>query len=150
MRFRATVELSGKTATGIRVPDEIVSSLGSSRRPAVRVTIHDHTYRSTVAPMGGAFMLPISAEIRERARVAAGEEVEVGLELDTQPRQVTVPSDLAEALRGCADAARFFDGLSYSNQRRLVMSIEGARTEETRRRRVARTVSSLHEGQVQA
>jgi hypothetical protein len=148
MKFQGTVELGGTTATGIRVPDEIVSSLGSSRRPAVRVTINDHTYRSTVASMGGAFMLPVSAEIRELAGVAAGDEVDVDVELDTEPRQVTVPSDLANALSSDADARRFFDGLSYSNQRRVVMPIEGARTEETRLRRLAKAVSSLREGRI--
>ena len=66
MRFRAIVQLNGKTATGIQVPAEIVARLGSSKRPAVRVTINGHTYRSTVAPLGGAFMLPISAEHRQR------------------------------------------------------------------------------------
>src|SRR5687767_7437354 len=98
MRFRATLLLGGKTATGIQVPDEIVAGLGSSKRPAVHVTINDYTYRSTVAPMGGAFMLPVSAEVRERAGVAAGDEVEVELQLDTTPREVTVPPDFTEAL----------------------------------------------------
>jgi hypothetical protein len=148
MRFRATILLSGRTATGIPVPPVVVESLGGSRRPAVRVTIGDHTYRSTVAPMGGRFMLPVSAEVRQLAGVAAGNEVDVDIELDTEPREVTVPPDLAEALDGDADARRFFDGLSYSNRQRLVLSIDQAKTAETRQRRIARAVSNLREGRV--
>ncbi|HSH80217.1 MAG TPA: DUF1905 domain-containing protein, partial [Herpetosiphonaceae bacterium] len=107
MTFRAIVELGGKTATGISVPPEIVAALGSSKRPAVQLTINGHTYRSTVAPLGGAFMLPVSAEVRAAAGIAAGDEVEVDVELDTAPREVTVPPDFAEALDGDADARRF-------------------------------------------
>ncbi|MGH9252444.1 MAG: YdeI/OmpD-associated family protein [Acidimicrobiales bacterium] len=146
MRFRATIRLGGKTATGIQVPAEIMESLGSSRRPPVRVTINGHTYRSTVAVMGGQFMLPVSAEQRTNAGVAAGDEVDVDIELDTEPREVTVPPDLAEALDGDADAKRFFDGLSYSHKRRHVLAVEDAKTAETRQRRVAKAVSMLREG----
>jgi len=146
MRFRTTIELGGKTATGMRVPPEIVEELGQGKRPAVRVTIGGYTYRSTVAPMGGNFMLPVSAEVREQAGVAAGDEVDVVIELDTEPREVAVPSDFAEALDGDAEARRFFDGLSYSNKRRIVMGIEDAKTPETRQRRIDKAVSALREG----
>jgi hypothetical protein len=148
MRFRAIIQLSGKTATGIQVPPEVVASLGPSKRPPVRVTINGYTYRSTVAPMGGAFMLPISAEHRASAGVAAGDEVEVELNLDAAPREVTVPPDFADALARDADARRFFDGLSFSNKQRLVLSIEEAKTAETRQRRIAKAVSALHEGRL--
>src|SRR2546430_16661463 len=97
MRFRATIEQSGRTATGIRVPEEIVAALGSGKRPAVRVTIGGHTYRSTVAPLGGAFMIGGSAENRARARVAAGDEGDVGVELDTAPREVAGAPPFARA-----------------------------------------------------
>ena len=146
MRFRAIVQLGGKTATGIEVPPEIIAALGSSKRPAVRVTINGYTYRSTVAPLGGKFMIPVSAEVREAAAVSAGDEVDVDLELDLEPREVTVPPDFAEALDGDAEARRFFDGLSYSNKRRIVMSIEEAKTAETRQRRITKAVSMLREG----
>ena len=148
MRFRATVALNGKTATGIRVPAEVVASLGASKRPAVRVTINGYTYRSTVAPMGGMFMLPVSAEVRASAGVAGGDAVEVAIELDTAPRQVSMPPDLAEALVPEAEARHFFDGLSYSNKQRIVLSIEQAKTAETRQRRIAKAVSMLREGRV--
>ncbi len=146
MKFRARVELHGKTATGIRVPSEVVESLKSSKRPPVCVTINGHTYRSTVAPMSGEFLLPISAENRERAGVEAGDEVEVDIELDTEPREVMVPPDFKDALDRDADARRFFDGLSKSSKQRVVLSIEGAKTTETRLRRLNKAISELREG----
>lgn len=148
MKFHAVILLNGKTATGIQVPDDVVAGLGGNKRPAVRVTLRDYTYRSTVATMGGVFMLPVSAEIRERAGVAAGDEVEVEIELDTEPREVTLPADFAVALDGDAEAKRFFASLSYSNQRRFTLAIEEAKSAETRQRRIATTVSKLHAGQV--
>ncbi len=146
MEFRARVLLAGKTATGIEVPAKVVESLGPSKRPPVRVTINGYTYRSTVASFGGAFMIGISAEVRERARVAAGDEVEVNVELDTEVREVSVPADFAAALKRDAVAKRFFETLSYSNRRRFVLLIEGAKTAETRQRRIASAIDRLHEG----
>lgn len=148
MRFHSTVRLSGKTATGIPVPAEVVTGLASGKRPSVRVTINGYTYCSTVAPMGGEFMLPVSAEIRENASVAAGDEVDVDIELDSEPREVTIPRDFADALDGNAEAKEFFDGLSYSNKRRFVLPIEEAKTAETRQRRIDSAIARLHEGRV--
>ena len=146
MRFRATVELGGKTATGITLPAEIVAGLGPSRKPPVRVTIGRHTYRTTVAPRGERFLIPLSAENRESAGVAAGDEVDVDIELDTEPRTVTVPADFAEALDGDADAKRFFDELSLSNRKWHVLSVEGAKSAATRQRRIAKSLDRLREG----
>ncbi len=148
MRFRAVLQLGGKTATGIQVPDEVVASLGPGKRPAVRVTINGYTYPSTVAVMGGTFMLPVSAEVRAHAGVAAGDEVDVDLDLDTAPREVTVPADVTDALDRDPDAKGFFDGLSYSNKRRIMLSIEDAKTPETRQRRIDKAISALREGRV--
>lgn len=146
VRFRATSLLAGTTATGIEVPADAVAVLGSSRRPAVRATIAGYSYRSTVASMRGTFMLPISAAIHASAGVAAADEVDVELVLDTEPRVVTMPPDLAAALDADAEAKRFFDRLAYSQRLRWVLSVEGAKTEETRRRRIAKAVEALREG----
>ncbi|MDB4866953.1 MAG: hypothetical protein JWR03_1286 [Cohnella sp.] len=146
MRFRAIIQLNGKTATGIRVPDEVVASLGPSKKPPVRITIGGHTYRSTVASMGGQFMIPVSAEHRISAGVAAGDEVDVDIELDTEPREVTIPPDFSNAIDRDENARQFFDGLSYSNKLRIVISIEEAKTDETRQRRIAKAVDMLREG----
>lgn len=149
MRFHAIIQLDGKTATGIPVPAEVVASLGPSKRPPVRVTINGYTYRSSVASMGGKFMLPVSAEVRKSAGVAAGDEVQVDIELDTEPREVIVPPDLREALDRDADASRFFDGLSYSHKQQFVLSIEEAKTAETRQRRIDKALSMLRAGRTE-
>lgn len=145
MRFRAKILTSGRTATGIEVPAKVVEALGS-RRPKVRATINGYTYRSSVASMGGTYMLGVSAEVREKAGVAGGDVVDIELELDTEDRVVTVPPDLAKALSGDATARRFFDGLPYSQQRWFVAGVEGAKKPETRRRRVEAAVARLRKG----
>jgi hypothetical protein len=147
MRFRATIQQTGKTTTGIEVPDQVVEALAAGKRPPVRATLKGYTYRTSIASMGGVYMLSVSAEVRERAGVAAGDVVDVDLELDTAPREVAVPGDLAQALKKDAAARRFFESLSYSNQRRLVMAIDAAKTAETRQRRIAQTAAKLHAGQ---
>lgn len=146
MRFRTTIERSGKTATGIRVPEAVVEALGAGKRPAVRVTLNGYTYRSTVAVVGGAYLVGVSAAHRAGAGVAGGDEVEVDLELDAAPRAVAVPADFAAALDTEPAARRTFDGLSYSNQSWHVLQVEGAKTGDTRRRRIARSVAILKGG----
>ena len=148
MRFRTTILQGDKTATGIRIPDEIVEALGAGKRPPIRVTINGFTYRSTVAVMGGAYMVGVSAENRAGAGVAGGDEVDVDIELDTAPREVTVPSDFAAALDAEPDARKTFEGLSNSNKGWHVYQIEGAKTDETRQRRIAKSVGALREGRI--
>ncbi|WP_181781364.1 YdeI/OmpD-associated family protein [Pseudonocardia pini] len=142
MRFTTTVESAGKTATGIEVPTEVVAALGSGRRPAVVVTLGGHTYRSTVAVMGGRFLLPLSAENRQAAGLAAGDEVEVEIAPDTAPRTVEVPADLAAALD--AEGLReLFDGLAPSRRKEHVRTVESAKAEATRARRVAKVLDVI-------
>ncbi len=145
MRFRAVIEQSGKTATGIRVPAEVVEALGSGRRPPVTVTIGGYSYRTTVGVMAGAFMLPVSAEHRAGAGIAAGDEVEVEVVLDTEPREVAVPEDFAAALAADDAAKRSFDGMSYSHKQRWVLSVTDAKTPETRQRRIAKAIEELRQ-----
>jgi bacteriocin resistance YdeI/OmpD-like protein/uncharacterized protein DUF1905 len=146
VRFRTTILQGDKTATGIRVPDEVVEALGAGKRPKVLVTIRGYTYRNSVAVMGGEYMIGVSAENRAGAGVAGGDEVDVDLELDTAPREVTVPPDFAAALDGEPKARRTFDALSYSNKSWHVLQVEGAKTDETRQRRIAKSVATLREG----
>lgn len=144
--FRAILLSNGKTATGVEVPDDVVASLGSGKRPPVLVTINGHSYRSTVAVMGGRYMLGVSADNRQGAGVAAGDEIDVDLELDSAPREVTVPDDLARALKTDAGASRFFGTLSYSQKSWYVIWVESAKKAETRERRVTEAVSRLSAG----
>jgi antitoxin component of MazEF toxin-antitoxin module len=146
MRFQTTVELGGKTATGLRVPPEVLEALGAGKKPAVTVTVGAHTYRSTIATMGGAFFIPLSAENRTAAGVAAGDAVEVQVELDTAPRVLEVAADFAAALDAEPAAKAAFDKLSYSHKRRWTLSIDDAKTPETRQRRIDKAVIALREG----
>jgi hypothetical protein len=146
MKFTTKLELGGKTATGFVVPPEVVEALGKGKKPPVKVTINGYTYRNTVAVYGGVYMLGVSAEHREGAGVEAGEEIEVDLELDTEPRVLEIPADLTEALEREPEAKSYFDGLSYSNKRRHVLAIEGAKAAETRQRRIDKSVAMFKEG----
>jgi hypothetical protein len=148
MRFHTTILQSGPTATGIRVPDEVVEALGTGKRPAVSVTINGFTYRSTIAVMGGVFMVGVSAENRAGAGVKGGDEVDVDIALDTAPREVTVPADFAAALDAEPAARRTFDGLSYSNKSWHVLQVTGAKTDETRQRRIAKSIDALRDGRI--
>ena len=144
MDFRTTVVLGGKTATGLQVPDDVVTELGAGKRPPVVVTVGGHTYRTTVAPMGGSYWLPLAAEHREAAGVQAEQEVDVSIELDTAPREVPVPDDLATAMDDDARAA--FDGLAFSHRKEWVRWVEEAKKPETRATRIERTAAALREG----
>ena len=146
MRIRTKLDLGGTTATGFRVPAEVVASLRAGKRPPVRVTINGFTYRSTVAVYGDVYLIGVSAENRKGAGVAAGDDIEVDLELDTAPREVVVPEDFATALGPHPQARTFFDGLSYSDRRWYVLGIEDAKTPETRQRRIDKAVARLLEG----
>jgi hypothetical protein len=147
MRFRTTLEGAGKTATGFRVPAEVVAALGKGKRPPVVVTLNGtYTYRNTVAVYGDEYLLGVSAEHRAGAGVAAGDALDVDLELDTAPREVTVPPDLAAALDADPKARATFDGLSYSNRSWHVLNVEGTKNPETRQRRIDKSIATLHEG----
>jgi hypothetical protein len=146
MRFRTRIAATGENTTGIPVPDDVIASLGGGKRAAVAVTIGGHSYRSSIATMDGSAMISLSAENRSLAGVAAGDEVEVEVELDTAPREVDVPADLATALAAEPEAQRTWAGLSYSNRRWHVLQIESAKTAETRQRRIEKSVAILREG----
>ena len=143
MQFRATLETNGRTATGIEVPSAVVDALGAGKRPPVRITLHEHTYRTTVARMGGRFLVPVSADVRRAAGVTAGDELDVGIELDDAPRTVDVPADLAAALAEEPTAAQAWEKLAYTHQKEWARSVEDAKKPETRARRVAAAVEAL-------
>ncbi|PYY37588.1 hypothetical protein DEJ16_04365 [Curtobacterium sp. MCJR17_055] len=143
MEFTTTVRQARVNATGLPVPAEVVEELGSGRRPAVVVTIDGgYTYRSTVGVMGGEFLVPLSAEHRTAAGIAAGDSVTVSLEVDSLPRTVDVPADLDAAL-SAAGVRAAFDTLSGSRKRALVDPVEQAKAPETRARRIEQAVASL-------
>src|SRR3954466_15927105 len=126
LSFTTTILQMGNN-TGICVPDEVVEELGAGKKPPVNVTVNNYTYRNTIAVMGGKFMIGVSADIRSKTGIKGGDKVKVTLELDTQPREVTLPPDFSEALAKNAKAASFFASLSYSNKQRYVLPIDQAK-----------------------
>jgi hypothetical protein len=146
-RFRTSLLAAGKTATGIEVPPELIERLGAGKRPAVVVTIGSCTYRTTVGVMGGRSLIPVSADNRRQAGIAAGDAIDVALELDTAPRHVELPADLAEALGKDDAARRFFEGLSASQKKWHVQQVESAKTPETRQRRIGKSMEMLRQRQ---
>lgn len=145
MRYRTTIALLGIN-TGIPVPDDVVEALGQGRKPPVVVTVGGHTYRTTVASRGGQYLLSLSAANRAAAGVAGGDQVDVDIELDTAPREVEVPADLAAALASDPAARAAWDRLTYSHRQRHVLAVEGAKAAETRARRVDGVLGALRAG----
>jgi hypothetical protein len=148
VRFRTTIQQAGKTALGFEVPPDAVEGLGAGKRPPVRVTINGYTYRSSIAVLQGRYMIGVSAENRAPAGVAGGEDVDVELELDRAPREVSVPPDLAAALDAEPSARQTFDGLSYSNKSWHTTQVDGAKSPDTRARRIEKSIAALREGRI--
>jgi len=145
VKFSAVVKPAGN-ATGVEVPAEVVDALGSGRRPKVVITIGGHTWRSRVASAGDRFIVGISAANRAASGISEGDVTEVDLQLDDEPRVVAEPPDLAAALDQDPRARAAFDRLPYGLKNKHVRDIEGAKSPETRRRRIAKLVTTMSGG----
>ncbi len=145
LTFKTTLLQGKKTATGIVIPPEIIEKIGAGKKPPIKVTINGFTYRSTVAVMGGAFMVGVSAENRAGAKVNGGDKIEVTIELDTEERVVEVPADFQKVLNKNLVAKKNFEALSYSGKKLIIIPINDAKTEETRQRRIEKGSSALME-----
>jgi Bacteriocin-protection, YdeI or OmpD-Associated/Domain of unknown function (DUF1905) len=143
-KFKVTMRKAEKMdAMGIEVPAAIVEGFGQGKRPKVTVTLKGYTYRSTVAVMGGKFLLPLAKEHRQKAGVKdVDEKVEITLELDTAPREVDVPKDLAAALKK-AGLTKDFAALAFTHRKEHVRAIEEAKAPETRLRRIEKAVAMV-------
>lgn len=146
MKFRAELESTGKTTTGFEVPAEIVEGLGGGGHPKVSVTVNGHTFRTSIAKMGGRYLLGVSAQRRADVGIAAGQVLDLDVELDTAPREVELPDDLATALAADPDAKSFWDTLSYSKQSWHVHQVSSAKKAETRAARIEKSVAMLRAG----
>lgn len=146
MKFRAELLSSGKTATGFEVPEDVVEGLGGGKHPKVVVRVKGYEFRTSIARMGGRYLLGVSSDRRAGAGVSAGDVLDVEVELDTAVRDVELPDDLAAALAEEPEAARFFESLSYSKQSWHTLQVTGAKKPETRAKRVAASVATLREG----
>jgi hypothetical protein len=142
-KFKTTILIAGKTATGICIPDEIVASLNAGKKPPIKVTINGYTYRSTIAVMGGKYMVGVSADVRKASSVKGGDTLTVEIELDTEVRKVELPADFKSALDKNLSAKQFFQSLSYSKQKNHVTLIEQAKTDGTRRNRIDISIADL-------
>ena len=143
MEFTTQLQATGGNTTGFVVPDAVVEALGGGRRPKVNVTVNEHTWRTSIASMGGRFLLGASAEVREAAGIAAGQTLTVTVELDTAPRTVEVPEDLSAALAARPEAATAWERLSHSHQRQHAEAVAAAKSPETRERRITTTIAKL-------
>lgn len=146
MRFRAELESTGKATAGFEVPEEVVEGLGGGGHPKVSVTVDSFTFRTSIAKMGGRFLLGVSAERRAQAGIEPGQVFDVDVELDTAPRETEVPDDLAAALAADALAKSFWDTLTHSKQSWHVHQVTSAKKPETRAARVEKSVAMLREG----
>ncbi len=140
--LRLELQATGGTTTGFRIDEAIVAGFGS-KRPKVVVTIGDHTWRSSIASMGGAFWLGVSAANRAAASIVAGDVVDVRLEADAAPRTVEVPDDLTGALAAEPGLREAFGALSFSHRRQHVETIVSAKKPETRTRRIDACLAEL-------
>ena len=133
--FHTAILQTGKNTAGIQVPDEIIEKLGAGKQPLVRVTINKYMYRSAVAVMGGKYMISFNPEHRKAAGVQGGEEANVTLELDLEPRTVEIPTDLKDALIK-ANALDAFEKSAPSMKKEYVRQVQEAKAQETRERRI--------------
>jgi hypothetical protein len=142
MKFSTTMVQMGNN-TGIEVPSDVVTALGAGKRPPVNVNVNGYEYRSTVAPMGGKYLLPFSADRRKESGIHGGDAIDVELTLDSAPRTVEAPDDLQAALNSSATAAAAWDKLAYTHRKEHVRSVLDAKKTETRARRIAAVVAKL-------
>lgn len=143
--FHTTILQTGKNTAGIQVPQEIIEQLGAGKRPLVRVTINNYTYRSAVAVMNSKYMIGFPSNHRNAAGVQGGEEADITLELDLEPRTVEIPKDLKDALLK-ANVLQAFEKSAPSMQREYVRQVEEAKAQETRGRRITKIVEKLSGG----
>ena len=133
--FRATLQ-DNPPGLLVEVPADVVERLHAGKRPAVRITVGGVELRTHIAVYGGKSYLGLRREIREAANLAPGEEVDITLELDTDPRTIVAPPDLRERLDADPAAQAAFDELSYTNRKEYVGWLESARRAETRQQRL--------------
>jgi putative transposon-encoded protein len=143
--FETTVTAIGNN-TGIVVPEEVIAQLAAGKRPAVLVDVNGYEYRNTVGVMGGRYMISISAAVRKATGLAGGDPIRVTLTVADTPREVNVPEDFAAALAADEQAAAFFGKLSNSLQRYHIDNVTGAKSADTRQRRIDKAIALFRDG----
>jgi len=134
----------GGGGTLVPVPKQVAAQLGLKGMPKVQAVIAGRPYRGSLMPMGdGTYCLGVLKSIQEAAGVRTGDTITVEIELDTAPRTVDPPVDLAKALARNKKAAAAWDGLSYTNRKEIARSLEESKKPETRQRRLAAALERL-------
>ena len=147
MKFKTTLkQAEGSTATGVEIPENVLAALGAGKKPPVKVKVNGYVYRSTVATVDGKYMVGFSADHRASSGIKGGDPIEVQIELDTEPRTVDLPADFGAALNADATAKATFEKLSNSMKGYHVTQVMSAKTEETRQRRIEKSIATLHAG----
>lgn len=140
--FETKLSGSADGPTGIVVPPSAIEELGKGKKPAVFVNVNGYEYRSTVAVMGGEFMISFASAHRAASGIKAGDTISVTLRLDDQPREVELPDDLRAALVA-ADKLGAFEESAPSRKKEFVRQVVEAKAEDTRRRRIEKVVDGL-------
>jgi hypothetical protein len=134
----------GGGGTLVPIPKEVAKKLGLNGMPKINAVIAGTPYRGSLMPMGdGTYCLGVLKSIQEAAGVGQGDTISIELELDTAPRTVELPADLAEALAADKKAAAAWEALSFTNKKEVAVSLEGAKRPETRERRLAQALDRL-------
>ena len=150
IRFRAQLQPRGPAAAVV-LDDAQVAEVGEgARRFPVVATVNGYTWRTSVARMGGEFLVGLSQEVRQGAGVQAGDEVDVTIELDSAPRDVEVPEALAAALAADPRAKAAFDGMAFTHRKEYARWVAEAKRDETRQRRVQQAVEMIRAGQTRS
>jgi hypothetical protein len=144
MKFKTTIFQKGNNL-GIEIPENIIAKLNAGKKPPVLMTIKGYTFRSTVAVMGGKFLIPLSSEHRKFVTVKGGDQLEMNIELDPQPRDVEIPTILALALKDNTNAKTFFETLAPSGKRKIITLIKTAKKDETTDKRLDKVISDLNQ-----
>jgi antitoxin component of MazEF toxin-antitoxin module len=147
LTFKTTLQKRGPAAAVVLDDDQVNAVGEGAKRFPVRATVNGYTWRTSVARMGGEFMVGLPREVREGAGAQAGDTVDVMLELDTAPREVDVPEALAAALAGDGAAKAAFDSLAYTHRKEYARWVAEAKRVQTRDRRIAKALEMLHAGE---
>ena len=150
IKFRALLQPRGPAAAVI-LDDAQVAAVGEgAKRFPVVATVNGYTWRTSVARMGGEFLLGLNKEVRQGAGVEAGDEVEVAVELDTAPREVEVPEALAAALAADPQAKASFEGMAFTHRKEYARWVAEARQDQARQRRVQRALEMIRAGKTRS
>jgi hypothetical protein len=128
--------------TFLVVPPSLAKEWGPGQKP-VRGTISGHPFRGTASRGEGVARVPIPRGVRERAGLHCGDTVEVALELDTAPRPIELPAELAAVFGEQPEVAALYDVLPPSCRRAWATYVAEAKRPETRVDRARRAPQGI-------